>query len=205
MRIRFIAAGFTIILALVTESAGPAAAATSAATVVRGQAQVTLESYDYCGGGGSRRFAGRTTYRVPAEFRTGPRKSFGGLAERNPFSWTMHIGPIGSTGSFQLASAAVAKPPGVLLNYWTSTYNRSSGRFSGRLVTSHADKATAYNTFFGQQYLIACRPSLGTIPMVYALRPGSRINGVVTGRGARLTLTGSTGEGFYAFRVDFSA
>lgn len=206
MRTRLIALGSLIVLALVTGSAGPAAATgSSTGTIVRGQARVTLESHDYCGAGGSRRLAGRTTYRVPAEFRTGPRKAFGGLVERNPFNWTLHVGSIGATGSFQLGSAAVAKPPGVLLNYWSSTYNRSNGRFGGRMVASHADKGTAYNTFFGQQNLIPCRPGLGTIPMVYALRPGSRISGVVTRGGARLTLTGSTGEGSYAFRVDFSA
>ncbi len=206
MRTRLIALGSLIVLTLVAGLAAPASATrSSAATVLRGQAKVTLETYDYCGSGGGRRLAGRTTYRSAAEFRTGPRKAYGGRVERNPFNWQFHVGTIGSTGSFQLGSAAVANPPGVLLGYWSSTYDRSSGRFAGELVASHTDKGTALNTLFGEEVLIPCRPSLGTIPMVYALQRGSRVSGVITGSGARLTLTGATGEGFYAFRVDFSA
>ncbi|MFC4589259.1 hypothetical protein [Sphaerisporangium corydalis] len=206
MRNRLITLGALITLTLATGLATPAAAAaqSAAAKVFRGRATVTLESYDYCGSGGGRRLTGRTTYRTSAQFSTGPRKSYGGYVERNPFTWLFYAGSIGSTGSFQLGSAAVAKPPGVLLGYWTSTYS-ASGRFSGRLVATHSDKATTYNTFYGQQALIPCRDGLGSIPMVYALKTGARITGVIGGSGARLTLTGSTNEGFYAFRVVFTA
>ncbi|WP_424529595.1 hypothetical protein ACOZ38_08785 [Sphaerisporangium viridialbum] len=196
--------GTLIALSLVTALVAPASAAhASSANVYRGRATVTLESYDYCGSGGGRRLTGRTSYRSAAQFSTGPRKTYGGYVERNPFTWLFYVGNIGATGSFQVGSAAVAKPPGVLLNYWTSSY--SSGRFTGRLVASHSDKATTYNTFFGQQDLIPCRSGLGTIPMTYALQAGTRISGTIGSGGAHLTMTGGTNEGFYAFRVVFSA
>ncbi|MEV7966192.1 hypothetical protein AB0O34_09435 [Sphaerisporangium sp. NPDC088356] len=205
MKKRLITLGALIALSLVTALVAPASAAkASTAKVFRGRATVILESYDYCGNGGGRRLTGRTSYRTSAQFSTGPRKTYGGYVERNPFTWLFYVGSIGATGSFQVGSAAVAKPPGVLLNYWTSSYS-GSGRFSGRLVASHTDKATTYNTFFGQQDLIPCRSGLGTIPMVYALQTGTRISGTIGSSGARLTLTGATNEGFYAFRVDFSA
>ncbi|MFG1875330.1 hypothetical protein ACGFIV_10875 [Sphaerisporangium sp. NPDC049003] len=202
MKKRLITLGTLIALSLVTALVAPASAArASAAKVFRGRATVTLESYDYCGSGGGR-LTGRTSYTTSAQFSTGPRKTYGGYIERNPFTWLFYVGSIGATGSFQVGWAAVAKPPGVLLNYWTSSY--SGGRFSGRLVASHADKSTTYNTFFGQQDLIPCRSGLGTIPMVYALQTGTRISGTIGSSRARLTLTGATNEGFYAFRVDFS-
>jgi hypothetical protein len=202
---RLITLGALLALALVTVSTGSASAARAAAgKVYRGTATVYLESYDYCGSGGGRTLTGRTSYRAAAQFSTGPRQSYGGFVERNPFHWLFYVGSIGSTGSFQLGSSAVAKPPGVLLNYWSTTYG-DGGRFAGQLVGTHSDKATTYNTFFGVQNLISCRPSLGTIPMTYAIQAGTRISGTLTSGGARLTLTGATHEGRFAFRVVFSA
>ena len=205
MRRRLTTLGALMVLGIAALT-GPAwAERTSAARVFRGRATVTLESYEPCGTGGGFRLAGRTTYQAAAQFGTGPRKSYGGFAERNPFTWLFYVGAIGATGSFQLGSAAVANPPGVLLGYWSSTYDRGSGRFDGRLIATHTDKATAYNSFFGRQDLIACRPSLGQIPMVSALGVGSRITGVIAGGHARLTLTGRTADARYAYRVTFSS
>ncbi|WP_377267355.1 hypothetical protein [Peterkaempfera sp. SMS 1(5)a] len=205
----------TTVLVLGTTGA-PADAATTT-KVYKGTAAMTVDVYDYCGGpwGGVRRHVGRAQYKVPATLVVSPTQKAGKQSEKNPFHFSLAAGGPRVNGSVSLFSSAVfrvsatdvnghPRDPRLLLRYWSYTRSAKTGAFSGSLTNNHKAQGAVLNTFNAANLIVPCRPSLGVTPvMPHTINAGARISGKITSAHAQATVTGSTYDGFYVFRMVF--
>jgi hypothetical protein len=172
-----------------------------------GTAKVTVTAYDYCGGqfGGERRLLGTQTYSTQGELVLEHPADDGSETESNPFGLSFFAGSAGGNGSLMLKSAQSFQAGStVMLQYWSLDGSPSS--FSGELGQSHASEAAVVNQFWASGLLVACRPSLGTMPpMPLEVQEGARLSGHADGSSADLSFQGATVDGLYQFSVEFSS
>lgn len=182
-------------------------AASSGLGDYHGTAKVTVTTYDYCGGqfGGERRLLGTQTYSTQGELVLERPADDGSETESNPFDLSFFAGSAGGNGSFMLKSAQVYQAGSTLmLQYWSLDGNASS--FSGELGQSHAAEGAVVNQFWVSNLLVACRPSMGTLPpMPLEIQQGSRLSGHADGSSSDLSFRGQTVDGLYEFSVEFSS
>jgi hypothetical protein len=133
----------------------------------------------------------------PAQLMLSSVASDGTATEANPFG--LLIGPaaddgFGQMGEVWLTSATVVVTPEtarqLMIQYWSITYDTSSGVLAARLTDDHAlEGAAAGNFFWDEQELIPCQTGLPTL-MPFPLAEGATLSGTLGPTGAELDVDG---------------
>lgn len=193
---RSILTAFVVAVAAVVLPALPA----RAEATLQGTATLTVITYDFCGPGGQRRAADRSTYQLPAHVAI----AAPGPGDTNPFAFFLAAGPAGGLGSIELHSALVATATSgrLLLTYWR--LGSDGTNISGVLADPHEREAAAANLFNAAQLLVPCRPELGALPpWPRALAAGSQLQGRVADSHADISVAGSTTDGLTDIALRF--
>ncbi|MGI5134175.1 MULTISPECIES: hypothetical protein [unclassified Streptomyces] len=180
-----------------------------------GRADVSVDVYDYCGSGGSRRLADSKTYSMNATLNLARPRTGGGETEDNPFSLLLAVGQPSEAGAVSFWSSAVStvssqdlagnpRDPNLLLTYWHLEW--TDGELSGRLTDPHTEQAVTLNLVNWPSLIVACRPDLGALPGGYphAVAAGTTLRGKLDGDSASLTAQGGSGDSLLKFRFDFT-
>jgi hypothetical protein len=159
----------------------------------------TVDYYDFCGSGFSRRYLGTQTYRVGATVRQSRTLSDGRFVETNPFR--LQVEGAASGFGLSLLSSSVVRTPltgrRLLLVYWGLA--RRGAAVAGRLLDTHREEGAEAN------HLRAWGPPLTSgcgvgISHVYPVDLNASFQGGITAGAANLTITGRSRDTLRVFR-----
>ncbi|MDN5858051.1 MAG: hypothetical protein L0H84_05455 [Pseudonocardia sp.] len=201
-----IATLLTATAATLTLAGTATATAASSQVVFRGEAEITLRSYGYCGSGGQPVPIAEGTATAPVTLVVGdPADDGTGGRETNDLHVTLQTDEQASPGAWAITTGLVATTPQsgrpVAVQYWGLAYDGSTGEISGTLQEDHAEEALVYNGLAVARLLIPCRPNMGTIPMIAAMAEGAQLQGILTRTGAKFAIAGRSSDGLYEFRI----
>jgi hypothetical protein len=112
-----------------------------------------------------------------------PARDPDGGAEQNLLHFTLQTDQQAATGAWSVTTGLVATTPDtarhLAVQYWTETYDPSTGHLAATLTEDHVEEALAYNLVGIEQLIVPCQPQVGTIPTVAAMGEGSRPAGTL--------------------------
>jgi hypothetical protein len=122
--------------------------------------------------------------------------------------FTLQTDQQADTGSWSVSTGLVATTPEtgrqLAVQYWTETYDPSTGELAATLTEDHVEEALAYNLVGVEQLVVPCQPQMGTIPMVAAMGEGTRLAGTLDGTQASIEIEGASSDQLTQFHITAS-